>query len=281
MKITNSDLQRNDFASLAFFDAANCNVKNIREDIEHYKTLDKIRTGIFGNIKALSLLSEHFDGGDNPIMTEEAQQWKIILLDYCERNKRKIPKALRDDFLRNLTSDLDKIIENSNDIPDFLWKNDAQKREIIIKVENQTLKDKYIALAELKYSKLGGALQNYLLECLQKLEENEQKPEEPTISRKSTRSFRPHIFASSDNEYTLLLDDFDIFLTEKQHSEDTEINAYDIEKRLKKYLKETNKPLLKTLFFDCESSLFSVRSQNLENLIQLQKALLHLAFDNH
>lgn len=280
MKITSSDLQRNDFASLAFRDAANYNVKNIREKIEHYKILDKIRTGIFGNIKALSLLSEHFDGGDNPIMTEEAQQWKVILLDYCERNKRKIPKALRDDFLQNLTNDLDTIINNSIDIPDFLWKSDAQKREIVVKVKNQTLKDKYIALAELKYSKLGGALQNYLLECLQKLEEKEETPEEQTIPRKKTRSFCPHIFASSDNEYTFLLDDFDIFLTEKQHSEDTEINAYDIEKQLKEYLKETNKPLLKALLFDCESSLFSVRSQNLENLMQLQKALLHLAFDN-
>ncbi|GIJ93972.1 hypothetical protein CAPN002_11900 [Capnocytophaga stomatis] len=280
MKITDSELQRNDLSSLAFFGAANYNVKNIREDIEHYKTLDKIRTSIFGNIKALSLLCEHFDGGDNPIMTEEAQQWKVILLDYCERNKRKIPKALRDDFLQNLTNDLDTIINNSIDIPDFLWKSDAQKREIVVKVKNQALKDKYIALAELKYSKLGGALQNYLLECLQKLEEKEEASEEQTISRKKTRSFCPHIFASSDNEYTFLLDDFDIFLTEKRHSEDTEINAYDIEKQLKEYLKETNKPLLEKLFFDCESSLFSVRSQNLENLIQLQKALLHLAFDN-
>ncbi|MDO5106143.1 hypothetical protein [Capnocytophaga sp.] len=275
MKITSSELQRNDFASMAFYRMANYAVKSIRVDIEHYKTLDKINTAIFGEIRALSLLCEHFDGGDNPIMTEEANDWKTVLLDYCERNKRKIPKDLRDDFLKNLTADLDKIIAHSNNIPDFLWKDDAQKRDIVVSVQNQELKDKYNQLAENKYSKLGGALQNYLLECLEKLDENApQTEQEPSLPDET--AFRPQLFASQ-GEFTLLVTDFQVFLSEKEQKNDTEINAYDLEKRIKKHLKETDKSLLKTLDFDCESSLFSVRSKQLENVLSVHNTLMQWA----
>lgn len=153
MKITSSELQRNDLASLAFRDAADSIVKGIREFIVHYQTLDKINSTIFGDIRALALLSGHFDGEDNPIMTEEAEQWKAILLDYCERNQRKIPKALRADFLQNLTKDLDAIIEHSHSIPKFLWEKDAQMR---------TASDWWLGLVQSGYRRNQGQIPKHL-----------------------------------------------------------------------------------------------------------------------
>ncbi len=275
MKITTSEIQKNDFASLAFRDTVKEAVKRMRQIIDDYKDLDKINTAILGYVRALSLLCQHCGEADNPIMTEEATEWKAVLLDYFQHNKRKIPKELQEDFVRNLTSDLDNIVAHSTSIPLFLWEDEAKERDITITVKNQELKDRYTALAEAKYSTLGGALNNYLKECLEKLEGD--LPQEPiALKPQKLPSFNPTFLPLGDGDFSYFFSDFELFLTPKQRKEEKEISAYDVEKKVKKHLKEHHKNLLKHLKFDCESSLFSVQSNDLQALNELNAVLLKL-----
>lgn len=279
MKITDSEIQKNDYASLAFAGLMKVAVQRMRESIDFYRDLDKINSSILGEIRALSLLCPHC--AEATIMTQEATEWKAVLLDYFERHKQKIPKKFREQFFENLTADLDNIIAHSLSLPLWLWEDEAKKREIVVKVKNQALKDQYIALAEKKYSKLGGALENYLTECLENLLETSEKSSENNAEeiQKSPKSvcFSPTFLPLEEGKYSYLVDDFQCFLTEKQRKQDKEISAYDVEKKVKKYIKGQNKDLLKKLSFDCESSLFSVQSDDLQALNELNGVLLQLS----
>ncbi len=287
MKITTSEIQKNDFAAMSFYAAMNYSVKQIRENIDFYKKSRKINTSLFGHIHALRLLCVHSNSLDIPINLKEANEWKDILIKYVERIQKKIPEEIREKFKIELQNDLDIIVSKGKDYPEWQWKDQYLKREITIDVKNKELKEKYLELAENneKYrNQLGNALHNYIKDCLDDLEKNEENKENEITSQKNHTEelniFKPTFLKLDSSKYSYLLDNFDFFIDNEQLENNCEITAYKIEEAIKLYLTDTNPELLNDLNFDCESSLFSVQSDNLSSLIELNKHLLSIATNN-
>ena len=279
MKITNSEIQKNDYSAMSFYDAMNHSVKNIRKDLEFYKKTRKVNTSIFGYVKALRLLCEQSNSFDIPIILNEAKQWEEVLIMYCNRIQKKIPENIRKEFITNLTEDIKIIVSKGKDEPEYLWKDRLFEREIRITIKSEELLNKYELLVNEKKeykNKLGNALHNYIQDCLEDLkQETSHNLVEETYKTK-VKSFQPTYFKSKPNEYTYLLNDFSFFLNNEMLENDIEISAYDIEKIIKNHLKQVDDKLLKKLNFDCESSLFSVQSKSLENLNKLNNHLLNI-----
>ncbi len=287
MKITTSEIQKNDFAAMSFYAAMNYSVKQIRENIDFYKKSRKINTSLFGHIHALRLLCVHSNSLDIPINLKEANEWKDILIKYVERIQKKIPEEFREEFKIELQKDLDIIVSKGKDYPEWQWKDQYLKREITIDVKNKELKEKYLELAENneKYkNQLGNALHNYIKDCLDDLEKNEENKENEITSQKNHTKelniFKPTFLKLDSSKYSYLLDNFDFFIDNEQLENNCEITAYKIEEAIKLYLTDTNPELLNDLNFDCESSLFSVQSDNLSSLIELNNHLLSIATNN-
>ncbi len=285
MKITTSEIVKNDFAAMGFYDVMNYSVKQIRENIDHYKDLRKINTSIFAYIYALCVLSEHANNFDVPINLKEVIEWKEILLKYFDRIQKKIPEDIRDDFKQNLQKAIDIIISKAKDYPEYLWIDQYHEREIKIRIKNKELKKKYLKAAEEneKYKNmLGNALHNYLTDCLEALEniENEKIETSPAIEKKQF-VFSPTYIKSSSREFSYLLDNFYFFLGEEEIENQTEINAYDIECAIKLFLKDVDQNLLSKLRFDTESSLLSVQTNDIQYLIELNSYLLQIATDEN
>ncbi|MCP1996316.1 hypothetical protein [Flavobacterium sp. HSC-61S13] len=282
MKVTTSEIHKNDFSAMGFYGAMNYSVKQIREAIGFYKNLRKVNTSIFGDIHALSLLSVHSNNFDIPIIQKEAEEWKEILLKYFERIQKKIPEEIREEFKQNLSKDLEIIISKGKDYPEYRWKERYYQREITLTIKNEELKDRYEKLAEEIYKgKLGNALHNYIHDCLEKLDNGGQEKlinSDATDNQKSI-IFNPTYFKSNNTEFTYLLNDFNFFLNKAELENEVEINAYDIEKSINLFLADNDKSLLKHLRFDTESSLLSVQSDEIEHLITLNEYLLKIATD--
>jgi hypothetical protein len=277
MKITTSEIQKNDYSAMYFYDAMNHSVKAIRANIAFYEKTRKVNTSIFGYVKALSLLCEHATAFDIPIILKEAQQWEEILIKYCNRIQKKISENIREEFITNLTKNLETIVSKGKDEPEHFWKDKLLEREIRITIKNQELLNKYESLIDEKKEykdRLGNSLHNYIKDCLNDLYEEKSDDLTEKITVTKPISFQPTYFKSNVNEFTYLLSDFSFFLNNENVSE---LNAYDIEKKIKTHLKKVDKKLLKQLKFDCESSLFCVQSESLENLNNLNNHLLKIA----
>lgn len=278
-KITSAKIHKNDYASMDYYGVMNYSVKRIRRNIDWYRKSKKINTGILGSIHALRLLCENTEGFDIPIIYDEALEWKDIMSKWYGRIKNKIPEEIRDEFRDNLENDLDVIVSKGKKYPEYMWKAAALECEYVVTIPNRELLEKYEEIAEMHYSGLGGALHNYLNECLEKLLKIE--PKEKVVSvRPEGDSLSPVFYQSKSNEFTYLLKDFRCFLTDQQKDESVEINAYDVEKAIKLFLSETDQSLSKSLRFDCESSLFSVQAKKMDELSELNNLLLKLVIDD-
>lgn len=262
-----------------FYDAMNHSVKNIRANIEFYKKSRKVNTSIFGYVKALRLLCEDSTVFDNPIILTEAKQWEEILTTYCNRIQKKIPENIRKEFIKNLTEDIKFIVSKGKDEPEYVWKDRIFEREIRITIKNEELLNKYELLVNEKKEykdRLGNPLHNYIQDSLENLNTETKTDLVEENQKNIVKTFQPTYFKSKPNQYTYLISDFSFFLNNEMLENDMEINAYDIEKKIKSHLKKVDTKLLKKLNFDCESSLFSVQTESLDNLNTLNNHLLNI-----
>jgi len=234
-------------------------IRTIRESIYVLKKSRKTDISIIGTIYSLGLLIENHCMVN--IGEKELASWIIII----DKWKNRVKKRLSTEFIEQLNHCIETISTAAT--PYESRPQEIAKRYYTVTIKNEELLVKYLQTASLKYPvELGSSLDNYLNICLEKLIDGGKIPlklEKKEI--KKVPVYNP-IFTKNKTDYSILITDFEYF------SKKRIITAYDLEDYVKTNL---DKKILEKLNFDCESSMFSVQSIEINQLHLLNELLLN------
>ncbi len=269
-KIYTSQIHKSENASIWYGGIVVHTIREIRRSIESLKKSKKADQYVMGGIHALRKLLEDEESCSN-LAKAEVKEWIAILEEWYKKASRYIPKDIQEDFKKQLDEDLEIILDKSSDLPEYSWRKESLERQIILRVENQEVKDLYYQKTEIKHPvELGNSLNEYLKKCLSNLLDDKSTNEsiDPPVQKVHHNSLNISI-TRNETDYALLIDEFEFYNTNENREQDIHINAYDLEDAIKSNLVSTFK-------FDCESSLFFVSSKKLDSLQQIIEVLLSL-----
>lgn len=280
-KIHSAQLHGNENAGIEFGAAIAGAVQRVREQIAALKTSRKADEYAPGAIHALQKLCDGEDESGQ-IHRIEVEEWQATFFAWFQRVKKHFPPKLVKKFQANAEDDFRTILKCATGLPEYYWRSDVPKRHIQISFENEAVLDAARDAAEEKYPvDLGSALHKYLESCVAELvgkkrpAKTKQGAPPPTATESLTIRFFP-----SGKHHSLSIDDFACFDRPENLEQDIVVTAYDVEDAVKKYLKAAAPKILKSLRFDCESSMFAVRSANVSALTTVVAALYALAADH-
>jgi hypothetical protein len=221
------------------------------------------------------------EGKDLSIPRQEAEEWQACFLAWFGRVKRHFAEEVAGDFLANAEDDFRVILECSSKMPEFMWREDVDKRFIMVEFANQAARDAANVAADQKYPvKLGSALQQYLMRCAAQLVGDDAVPPSNEPKAAATRPAGLEMrFLPMEDSVSLLIERFECFDTPEDVAQDIVTTAYNLEAAVRNYLLEQSPKVLKRLQFDCESSTFVVRSADMQALSTVVEAILEMSRD--
>jgi len=253
----------------------------VREQIASLATSRKADEWAPGAIHALRKLCEG-ERESGQIHRLEVEEWQATFFAWFERVKKHFPPKLVKKFQANAEDDFRTILKCADGLPEYYWRSEAPKRHIQVSFKNEAALDAARDAAEEKYPvDLGSALHNYLESCVKELVGGKKKAAKPKAAPPpvETQSLTIRFFPGAKHS-SLSVDDFSCFDSAENLEQDIVVTAYDVEDAVKKYLKAAAPKILKSLRFDCESSMFVVRSANPSALASVVAALYALAADH-
>lgn len=298
-KIYSDELHCNDNASIQFGSAILGAVGNVRRYVSILATSRKADEYAPGAIHVLRKLC---DGEPHYLISElhrqEVEEWKTVFFQWFERVKRHFPEEYRDAFRANAEDDFRVILAYSGGkLGDFEWRKEAEERHIKISFKNETALEAARKAADEMYPvRLGSALHQYIDRCIAKLmgdtnqddgladaqtdsESPAASPIEQDNAEPSTRPLTFRFLKHPDDCFSLLVEQFDCFDSEEDLSQDIVTKAYDLEDAVKNYLLKNYSEIANTIHFDCESSMFCVRTNQQSSLVVVIEVLLLFATD--
>lgn len=281
-KIYSPQLHGNENASIEFGAAIVGAVQSVREQIASLETSRKADEYAPGAIHALRKLCEG-EGESGHIHRVEVEEWQATFFAWFQRVKKHFSASLAKKFQANAEDDFRTILKCADGLPEYYWRKDATKRHIQVSFPNEASLEAAIDAADEKHPvDLGSALHKYLESCVAELVGGKKQPAKakqaappPTETESLTIRFFP-----GPKQSSLSVDDFACFDNTEDLEQDIVVTAYDVEDAVKKYLKAAAPKIRKSLRFDCESSLFVVRSADLSALAAVAAALYALAADH-
>ncbi|MEW4455785.1 hypothetical protein AB1L30_24165 [Bremerella sp. JC817] len=198
---------------------------------------------------------------------------------YARSTRQRLPSR----FKRTSTPDFQTLLKYAKDKDERYWRAESQETFLKIRFKTHEEKEAAEAAAErLHPVKLGHALSKYLERCISDLHGDTPASPSPAPDGEPWEPLRLSLGWSTDSDDQtesthLTIDSFARFAIDPDG--DTEITAYDIEDAVINYLKKHDRSLLKTLDFDCESSLFWVGSTEPSSLATVAEILLRFSRD--
>lgn len=279
-KIYSAQLHGNENAGIEFGAALVGAVQSVREQIAALTTSRKADEYAPGAIHALRKLceGEHESG---QIHRAEVEEWQATFFAWFARVKKHFPATLAKKFQANAEDDFRTILKCATRMPDSYWRDEAPKRHIQVSFANAAALDAARDAAEEKHPvDLGSALHKYLETCVAELVGKKRPARSKAAPPPAETESLTIRFFPGGKQGSLAVDDFGCFDTPENLEQDIVVTAYDLEDAVKKYLKATAPKILKSLRFDCESSLFVVRSKDRSALATVVAALYALAADH-
>jgi hypothetical protein len=280
-KISSAQLHGNENAAIMFGAALAGAVQDVRAHIADLATSRKADEWAPGAIHALRKLCEG-ERESGQIHRGEVEEWQATFFAWFQRVKKRFPATLAQKFQANAEDDFRTILKCATGMPEYFWRPDVHKRHIQISFENAAALQAARDAAEEKHPvDLGSALHKYLESCVAELVGKKRpaktKKAAPPPAETESLTIR---FSPGGKQSSLSIDDFSCFDTPENLEQDIVVTAYDVEDAVKKYLKAASPKILKSLRFDCESSLFVVRSKDPSALATVVTALYALAADH-
>jgi hypothetical protein len=279
-KIHSAELHRNENASILFGAALVGGVQHVRAHIAHLATSRKADEWAPGAIHALRKLCDG-EKESGQIHRIEVEEWQATFFAWFARVKKHFPANVAKKFQANAEDDFRTILKCATEMPEGFWRDEVPKRHIQISFKTYEALEAARDAAEEKHPvDLGSALHKYLESCVAELVgqkrpvKTKAAPPPAEVAPSLTIRFFPEAKHSS-----LSIDDFACFDTVEDLEQDIVVTAYDVEDAVKKYLKANSPEILKSLRFDCESSMFVVRSKDPSALATVVAALYALAAD--
>ena len=279
-KIVSGELHHNDNASIQFQSAIVLAVREVRKSFALLAASRKADEYAPGALHALRKLCD----GERPsghLHRQEVLEWQAGFAAWFRRVKKSFPVEFANQFQANLAEDFQAILSCSTEMPESFWRKEVDQRDIRITFANQEALNAARKAAEEKHPvPLGGALHKYIEQCLATLTVQPESPVPAAAPAPSVRSLElltPRINLSDSRVASLLLDRFDCFDSPVMLSQDMVTTAYDLEHAVKQYLKQHGEEVLADLRFDCESSLFCVRSDRTGAITAVIDALMSFA----
>ncbi len=281
-RIFSSELHRNENASIEFGGAIVRAVRAVRQGISVLAKSRKADEYAPGAIHALRKLCEG-EGQSSHIYRLEVEEWKDFFFAWLNRVKRWFPDGYADEYEKNAEDDFRVILECANEMPEYFWRNEVDKRHIRVAFKNDKDLDAARKAAEEKFPvQLGSALHEYIDRCIATLVD-EPVPESPPVPQEdgSPRPdvLEPRFVVHDDGMVSLCLDRFDLFDSIDDLTQDIVTTAYDVEDAVRNYITANCSETATSLDYDCESSMFCVRSENPETLAIVTHVLIRLATD--
>ena len=281
-KIFSSEIHLNDNASIQFGAAIVCAVRDVRQGIAQMAKSRKADEYAPGAIHALRKLCDG-ESGRGHIHRKEVEEWQACFLAWFKRVKRWIPDEYVDGFLANAKDDFRVILDCSDNMSEDFWRKEVDERDIKITFKNDdALKAARKAADEKQPVQLGSALHKYIERCIATLvqEPVDETPANAHVdSTPSSYLIEPRFVLCDDGEFSMCLDNFDCFESADELAQDIVTTAYDVEDAVRNYVNTNCKDSVPDLDFDCESSMFCVRSATLESLAIVTEAIIRLATD--
>jgi hypothetical protein len=280
-KIYSAQLHGNENAGIEFGAAIVGAVQSVREQIAALETSRIADEWAPGAIHALRKLCEG-EAESGQIHRVEVEEWQATFFAWFERVKKHFPPKLVKKFQANAEDDFRTILKCATGMPEYFWRPDVPKRYVQISFKNEAALDAARDAAEEKYPvDLGSALHKYLESCVAELvgERRPAKTKKATPPPAEAASLTIRFFPGG-KQSSLSIDDFACFDTPENLEQDIVVTAYDVEDAVKKYLKVNSSKILKSLRFDCESSMFAVRSAHPAALATVVAAIHALAADH-
>ena len=250
----------------------------VRQEIAELKGSRKAGLFASGAVHALRLLVEQSPTKPISYCRPEAEYWKETFAAWFGRVKRHFPEEYRESFLINVDEDFDCLIEAANRFTPEPWEQTTNRFHWRLEFANKERFDEAKQAAKENYPvKLGLALDKYLQACIERLLSDQDDSQPLVLEVSKDQVDRPGTVSTKmvsfdDGVCSLLMTNFDGFGRQST-------NAYDVERAVKGYLKDHATEAVKDLNFDCESSMFCVRSAKMDSLTQVNVALYTLASD--
>ena len=287
-KISSGKLHQSYDSSMGFGIAIGDMISRIRSDmpsIPKFKRADLITTGTLHAL-AKVMKGEPKSAFMSKLYKPEVEEWQATLNAWFKRVRLKYTPEAAEQFQKNLDADFQTLLKNAKDKDERYWR--AESRETFLKIRFKTHEEKEAAedaAERLHPVKLGHALSKYLERCISDLHGDTPASPSPAPNGEPWEPLRLSLGWSTDEEDVddhsesthLTTDSFARFAIDPDG--DTEITAYDIEDAVINYLKKHDRSLLKTLDFDCESSLFWVGSTEPSSLATVAEILLRFSRD--
>jgi hypothetical protein len=281
-KIYSPHLHGNENAGIEFGAAIAGAVQSVREQVASLANSRKADEYAPGAIHALRKLCDG-EQESGQIHRLEVEEWQAVFFAWFGRVKRHFPPQLVKKFQANAEDDFRTILKCASPMPEYFWRSEVPKRQIKISFENTAALDAAREAADQKHPvDLGSALHKYLESCVAELVGGKKKPaktKKAASPQAETTSLTIRFFPGP-KQSSLAVDDFACFDSPENLEQDIVVTAYDVEDAVKKYLKAAAPKVRKSLRFDCESSLFVVRSADVSTLAAVAAALYALAADH-
>lgn len=279
-KIYSAELHGNENASIQFGAAIVGAVQSVRQGMANLETSRKADEYAPGAIHALRKLCEG-EKESGHIHRIEVEEWQASFFAWFNRVKKHFPDKLAKKFQTNAEDDFRAILKCATEMPESYWRREVPKRHIQLSFENDAaLKAARHAAEEKHPVDLGSALHKYLQSCIAELMGQKVPRQADTGPPPADTESLTIRFSSDGKQFSLSLNEFGCFDTPEDLAQDIVITAYDVEDAVKKYLKANSPKILKSLRFDCESSLFVVRSADPSALAAVVAALYAMAADH-
>ncbi len=279
-KIFSADLHCNENASIEFGAAIVGAVQNVRQSIAILANSRKADEYAPGAIHALRKLCAG-EGKSSHIHRLEVEEWHETFLAWFSRVKRWFPKELVEEFRANAEADFRILLKCASDTPESFWRKDVSARHIQISFPSDAALKAAREAADQKHPvKLGSALHKYLEVCVSQLiDEESREPSSTPASTIESNDLSLRLAIDDKKIASLNIDQFHCFDRPADLEQDIVVTAYDVEDALKGYLTDNAPDVLKAVQFDCESSLFVVRSSDRLVIANVIAGLLELVSD--
>lgn len=287
-RIVSGELHHNENSSIQFGAAIVAAVRQVRVTVALLADSRKADEYAPGALFALKQLCEGERdsariGGH--IHRQEVEEWRTAFSAWFRRVQRHYLGDCAVEFQKNLDEAFRAILVCAGDMPDSFWRPQIAEREIAIKFPNKQALDAARQAADEKHPvHPGNALSKYLQRCIATLVEPSAAtppPAEQAVSGPPREQLVPRFSLRDDGAVTLLLDCFGCFDSPDDLAQDIVTNAYDLEEAVRRYLTEHRPDVLTDLRFDCESSLFCVRSAQSVALAAVTEILIRFVSDRH
>jgi hypothetical protein len=266
-------LHLGDNASLAFGSAVYALVGNVRESIGALTRSRKLNEYAPGSLHALAKLCKE-EPQLLPLNRGEVEEWRSVFFRWLDRIERKQPPEARAAFRSAANNAFDTLLDASTDWPESQWRSASRERSVTVVFPDAEARHAATDAAEQQHPvELGSALHAYLHTCIAALTgaPNNQRtalpPEPPCTVAQATVDL-------VGERFSLFTDTFMGFTKADELEEDHLTNAYDLEAAIRAELSPAHADAVE---FDCESSLFTLHTEDADALAACLATLSKLA----